>query len=149
MNSALAVRWARREGGTILQNMNLVVLVGRLVRDPELKYVMDGTAVANFSIAVNRRFLKPGSSEYDESLDGFFDCELYGLEAQTMCDTIGKGAEIQLVGSIRQVKYETKGPNPRTLSKVVVRATTVGRVFLAPRSDAAQDEAERAVPQPA
>ncbi len=132
-----------------LQNMNLVVLVGRLVRDPDLKYVSDGTAVANFSIAVNRRFLKPGSSEYEESLDGFFDCELYGLEAQTMRDTVGKGAEIQLVGSIRQVKYETKGPNPRQLSKVVVRATTVGRVFLPPRSDAAQDEAERAVPQPA
>lgn len=132
-----------------MQNVNLLVLAGRLVRDPELNYVSDGTAVANFSIAVNRRFLKPGAEDYEESLDGFFDCELYGLEAQTMCDTVGKGAEVQLVGSIRQVKYETKGSNPRTVSKVVVRATSVGRVFLAPRSDAAQDEAERAVPQPA
>ena len=130
-------------------NMNLVVLVGRLVGDPELKYVDDGTAVANFSIAVNRRVRKAGGDEFENALDGFFDCELFGLETQTMKETLGKGAEVQLVGSLRQRKYETKGANPRTLSKVEIRVATIGRVLLPPPRPEASPEEERAELQPA
>ena len=41
--------------------MNKVILTGRFTRDPEVRYTNDGTSIARFSIAVNRRFVKEGS----------------------------------------------------------------------------------------
>ena len=48
--------------------MNKVILTGRFTHDPEIKYTNDGTSIARFSIAVNRRFVKEGSDQKADSL---------------------------------------------------------------------------------
>ena len=58
--------------------MNKVILTGRFTRDPEVRYTNDGTSIARFSIAVNRRFVKEGS---DQKAD-FLNCVAFGKSAE-------------------------------------------------------------------
>jgi single-strand DNA-binding protein len=135
---------------------NSVVLVGRLVAEPTLKYLDTGTAVATFSIAVNRSTRKPDGS-FEDSLDGFFDCQVFGRLGQTAAETLHKGNEVQISGSLRQNKFKTR--QGQTVSRVEITVRTIGQVLLPPRAAqngevpaavqemAAPDQA--GVPQPA
>lgn len=121
-----------------MDTKNVVVLVGRLTADPELKYLESGQAVASFGIAVNRSVHK-GNGTYEDSLDGFFDCALFGGEATTLAETCPQGTLVQLQGSLRQNVYETKGEQPRKIKKVEIRVATIARVVTAPKkADAVQ-----------
>ena len=111
-----------------MDTKNLVFLVGRLAADPELRYLNDGTPVSNFSVAVNRTTRKSNGG-FEDSLDGFFDCELFGGTALTLAGDFKKGAEVQLSGSLRQKKWQTKGDQPRTLSKVEIRVESIAAVL--------------------
>jgi single-strand DNA-binding protein len=67
--------------------LNRVVLIGRLVRDPELRYTPSGAAVANFTIAVDRQFTtKQGTKETD-----FIDIVTWQKLAETVANNLGKG----------------------------------------------------------
>ncbi len=123
---------------------NLVLLVGRLVADPELRYTPQGTPVSTFAVAVNRSTRKPDVGWKDD-LDGFFDCELWGGPAVTLAEEFKKGALLQLTGSLRQKKFETKGDQPRTLTKVEIKVDSISPVV---ESKKAQD-VEQPEPQPA
>lgn len=120
---------------------NLVLLVGRLTADPELRYTPQGTPVATFSVAVNRSFRKPDGGWKDD-LDGYFDCELWSGPAVTFTEEFQKGSLVQLTGSLRQKKFQTSGDQPRTLSRVEVKVDTISPVV-----EAAKDDAESTVPQ--
>lgn len=92
--------------------MNHVVLVGRLTRDPELRYIAgSGTAVANFSIAVDREFSgKDGKRETD-----FIDIQVWGKSAENCANYIGKGSLVAIQGSIRIDVYQNQsGENRRS-----------------------------------
>ena len=67
--------------------MNKVILTGRFTRDPEIKYTNDGTSIARFSIAVNRRFVKEGS---DQKAD-FLNCIAFGKSAEFIEKYFSKG----------------------------------------------------------
>ncbi len=134
-----------------MDTRNMVVLIGRLVKDPELRYLESGTPVANFSVAVNRPIRKDDGS-FEDSLDGFFDCQLYGGTAVTLVEGYGKGSEVQVTGSLQQRKWKVgNGAGARTASKVEIRAKTVAPVLAAAKADApAAAETETAAePQPA
>ena len=94
--------------------MNHVVLVGRLTRDPELRYIAgNGTPVANFTIAIDREFTtKEGKKETD-----FIDIQVWGKSAENCANYIGKGSLVGIQGSIRIEKYEKDGER-RTFTKV-------------------------------
>ena len=94
--------------------MNHVVLVGRLTRDPELRYIAgNGTPVANFTIAIDREFTtKEGKKETD-----FIDIQIWGKSAENCANYIGKGSLVGIQGSIRIEKYEKDGER-RTFTKV-------------------------------
>ena len=73
--------------------MNKVILTGRFTRDPEIKYTNDGTSIARFSIAVNRRFVKEGS---DQKAD-FLNCIAFGKSAEFIEKYFSKGMKADFV----------------------------------------------------
>jgi single-strand DNA-binding protein len=89
--------------------INTVVLVGRLVRDPELRYTTSGVAVARFTVAVNR---KRRNSEGERETD-FFRCVAWAKLAELIAEHAGKGKEIGIEGELRQNRWETEGGEKR------------------------------------
>lgn len=128
-----------------MDSNNMVVLIGRLSADPELRYTNGGDPVANFGIAVNR-WVRKDDGEFEEKLDGFFDCEHFGATAQKFAEEFKKGTPVQVTGSLHQDKFKVgNGAGTRTMSKIKVRAKTVAPVLFVPK---AKPEAV-AVPEPA
>ena len=94
--------------------MNKVVLIGRLTRDPDLRYTPNGTAVANFSLAVNRRFKQEGQQEAD-----FISCVAWGAVGENLCTYQGKGSQVAVHGRIQVRSYEAKDGTKRYVTEVV------------------------------
>lgn len=84
--------------------MNKVILTGRFTRDPEVRYTNDGTSIARFSIAVNRRFVKEGS---DQKTD-FLNCVAFGRPAEFIEKYFTKGMKVDLSGRIQTGSYTNK-----------------------------------------
>lgn len=112
---------------------NMVVLVGNLTRDPDLKYLPSGLPVADFAIAVNRSIPK-GEGKFEDALDGYFDCTIIGGAALALVDNCSKGTQVQVVGSLHQSKFTPKDGD-RKVSKIEVRAQTVAPVPAAVKKD--------------
>jgi single-strand DNA-binding protein len=100
-------------------NLNRVTLIGRLVRDAELKYTANGQAVSKFSIAVNRK-KKNGDTWTDEA--SFFDITLWGRQAEGLNQYLLKGKQIAVDGELRQDRWQQDGQNR---SKIDVIANAV------------------------
>lgn len=85
--------------------MNKVILMGRLTRDPEVRYSQGAnpTAVARFSIAVDRRFKREGEPDAD-----FFNCTAFGKQAEFVERYLRKGIKIVVVGRIQNDNYTNK-----------------------------------------
>ncbi len=86
--------------------MNKVILMGRLTRDPEVRYSQGAsqTSVARFSIAVDRRF---GKREGEPDAD-FFNCTAFGKTAEFVERYLHKGTKIALSGRIQNDNYTNK-----------------------------------------
>jgi len=84
--------------------MNKVVLIGRLTRDPELRYTGQGTPVASFSLAVNRRKQKDKPQEAD-----FIRCVAWGATGENLSKYQSKGNQIAVHGRIQTGSYEKDG----------------------------------------
>lgn len=80
--------------------MNNVQLVGRLTRDPEVRYSDNGSTVARFSVAVDRRFRKEGQQDAD-----FISCVAFGKTAEFIEKWFRKGERIGLTGHIQTGSY--------------------------------------------
>jgi single-strand DNA-binding protein len=100
-------------------DINHVVLVGRLTRDAELKYISTGTAVARLSIACNRR-KRSGDQWADEV--SYFDVVLWGKTAESLTKYLTKGTQIAVEGELRQNRWEQDG---QSRSKVEVVANNI------------------------
>ncbi len=85
--------------------MNKVILMGRLTRDPEVRYSQGAsqTAVGRFSIAVDRRFKREGEPDAD-----FFDCTAFGKQAEFVERYLHKGTKVVLSGRIQNNNYTNK-----------------------------------------
>lgn len=95
--------------------MNLVMLIGRLTRDPELKYLQgSGTPVANFSVAVDREVTgKDGKKEVD-----FIDVQVWGKTAENCTNYINKGSKVAIQGSLRIDTYQNQAGENRKITRV-------------------------------
>lgn len=91
--------------------MNNVTLMGRLTRDPELKYSQAGKAYCRFSLAVQREFNR-------EEAD-FINCLAFGKTAETIAEWLGKGRRIALHGRIQTGNYENKNGEKVSTFEVV------------------------------
>ncbi len=85
--------------------MNKLWLSGRLTRDPEVRYSQGAsqTAVARFSLAVNRKYKKEGEPEAD-----FFNCTAFGKIAEFAEKYLRQGIKVDLVGRIQNDNYTNK-----------------------------------------
>ena len=103
----------RYSGGV---NMNKIILLGRLIRDPELRTVESGDKVyTKFIIAVERNF---------KSVDGTRKADLipvmvWGKKAEVICRYLKKGSSISLSGRLRTGSYEDKNGNKRYIAEVI------------------------------
>ena len=95
--------------------MNKVVLIGRLTKDVELRFAAgSGTAVARFTLAVNRQFKK------DEA--DFVSCIAFGKTGETIAQYITKGRQLAIAGNIRTGSYEAQDGTRRYTTDVVVES---------------------------
>ena len=85
--------------------MNKVILMGRLTRDPEVRYSQGNsqTIVARFSVAVDRRFKREGEPDAD-----FFNCTAFGKQAEFVERYLHKGTKIVVSGRIQNDNYTNK-----------------------------------------
>ena len=98
--------------------LNNIVLIGRLTRDPELRYTTsNGTAVATFTLAVNRRFKGDGGQEAD-----FVPVVVWRKQAENCAQYIGKGSLVAVEGRLQIRPYEDKEGKRRTIAEVVANS---------------------------
>jgi single-strand DNA-binding protein len=95
-----------------MANYNRVILAGNLTRDPELRYTPNGTAVAKFSIAVNRKY-----KENEET--SFFDIVYFGKPAEIIAEYMKKGRPLLVEGRLQQNRWETDDGQKRSKIEVV------------------------------
>ncbi len=95
--------------------MNKIVLIGRMTKEPELKFTTGtGTAVCTFTIAVNRRFKKEGQPEAD-----FIPVVVWGKQAESTANYMSKGKLLSVAGRIETRFYEAKDGGRRYVTEVV------------------------------
>lgn len=83
--------------------MNKVILVGRLTRDPEVRYTDSGTSIARFSLAVDRKYKREGEAEAD-----FLNCTAFGKQAEFCEKYLKQGTKMVVVGRIQNNNYTDK-----------------------------------------
>ena len=93
--------------------LNMVVLMGRLVADPELRYTPSNVAVTRFRIAVERSFAQGGERKAD-----FIDIQAWRQTAEFVCKYFRKGSLIAVDGEIRTDTYTDKDGNKRNVFEV-------------------------------
>lgn len=97
-------------------DVNVVVLIGRLTRDPELKSTNNGKYFCRFSLASNRQIYNRDTQESRDEV-GFFDCVAWGKSAEILHKYVQKGRRICVEGSLRWSSWEHEG---KKLSKVEI-----------------------------
>lgn len=101
------------------EDLNHVVLIGRLTRDTELTHTAGGYPLVRFSIAVNRRG-KVGTQWEDEV--SYFDLNLWGKRAEALQPYLTKGTQIGVQGQLKQDRWEQDG---QKRSKVMIDVTNI------------------------
>lgn len=96
--------------------MNKVILIGRLVADPEIRYTQSGKAVAAYRLAVDRPFKQDGQQEAD-----FINCVAWGKTGEFAGNYLRKGTKIAVEGRIQTGSYEKDGVKHYTTDIVVDR----------------------------
>lgn len=99
-------------------SVNKAFLLGRLGKDPELKFTPSGTAVCNFSIATSRKW--KGKDDQKQEATTWHNVVAWGKQAETIKEYVGKGQEIHIIGRIDNRSYEDKEGNKKYISEVVV-----------------------------
>nr|DAO84003.1 MAG TPA: Single strand binding protein [Caudoviricetes sp.] len=95
--------------------MNKVILIGRLTKDPELRYAAgSGTAVCRFTLAVSRQFKK------DET--DFINCIAFNKQGEAIAKYVTKGRQLAVTGSIRTGSYDGQDGVKRYTTDVIVES---------------------------
>jgi single-strand DNA-binding protein len=96
--------------------INNVVLVGRLTKDADLRYTSNGTAVATFSLAVNRQF----TNQKGERDADFINCVIWRKSAESFANFTRKGALVGVEGRIQTRSYDNQQGQRVYVTEVVV-----------------------------
>jgi single-strand DNA-binding protein len=120
--------------------INQVTLVGRLTRDPELKWTPDGKAVLNVTLAVNRHY-KNASGDFDAD---FVHCTLWGKTAENTSNYCRKGSVIGVTGRIQTRNYDNQEGKRVYVTEVVAE----GVRFLSSKPANTKEEPQTVPPVP-
>ncbi len=94
--------------------MNKVILMGRLVKDPEVRYTQEHLAVARYTLAVNKK-VQQGQAEAD-----FIPCIAFGKTAQVAENYFNKGRQIAIVGRLQIRSWENESGQRQWTTEIVV-----------------------------
>ena len=98
---------------------NTVTLVGNITDDPELRFTPSGRPMANFTVAVNRRY-KNNDGQWEDKLDGFFRCNVWADQAENAAESLQKGTRVVVTGRLQQRSWEDNDGNKRSAFEVQV-----------------------------
>lgn len=127
-----------------MANLNKVMLIGNLTRDPELRVLPKGTAIAQFSLAVNRKWRDEAGADREEVT--YVDCEAWGKSGENIAKYVTKGKPLFVEGRLRLDQWEDKTTKEkRSRMKVVVDNFQ----FLGSRDDATQSQGPQPTRHPA
>lgn len=109
-------------------DLNRVILIGRFVKDPELRYTQGGSSVSNFSIANNRSYTVSGEKKEYTS---YFNCIAWGKLGEIIVQYCKKGQRIGVEGRLQQRSWDDQNGNKRYTVEVVVENFQ----FLSPKQE--------------
>lgn len=98
---------------------NVITIVGNVTADPDYRFTTSGSAVVNFSVAVNGR-KKNAQGEYEDTLDGFFRCTAWKDMADNIAASIRKGARVVVVGKLQERKWVQDDGTKRSAIEIQV-----------------------------
>ena len=99
-----------------MPNLNRVLLMGRLTRDPDLRYTKDGTAICKFGLAVNRTF---GTGDQRKEKSTFVDVTMWQRKAEVVAEYFKKGSPIFIEGRLELDQWENDKQEKRSKLYVV------------------------------
>lgn len=102
-----------------MANLNRVLLMGNLTRDPEVKYTPKGTAVGNFSLAINETYKAQDGSTKETTT--YVDVEAWGKSAETLKQYVAKGSPLFVEGKLKLDQWESDGQK-RSKLKIVLES---------------------------
>jgi single-strand DNA-binding protein len=100
---------------------NKVILIGNLTKNPELRYTPNGTPVASFGLAVNRKFRQ--AEDLKEEVC-FIDIVVFGKQAEHCGQYLSKGNGVIVDGRLQQRRWETEDGQKRSKHEVVAQTVT-------------------------
>ena len=116
-------------------NYNKVIIAGNLTRDPELRYLPSGTAVANMRLATTRRYKGKTGDMVDEVC--FIDVQVFGRQAETCGEYLKRGSNVLVEGRLKLNEWESEQGKR---SKVVVTGERIQ--FISTRDEPAAPASE-------
>lgn len=102
-----------------MSGFNKVILMGNLTKDPEIRYTPNGTAVANFSLAINRRYKLNGEVKDEVS---YFDIVVFGKQAENCGQYTNKGDSVLVEGRLQQRRWESEDGQKRSKIEIVAQS---------------------------
>lgn len=121
-------------------DMNHVTIIGRLVRDVELRSTASGTQIGGFSLAVGYSY-KQGDERKEET--SFFNCTAFGKTAENLAQYVKKGHRVGIEGRLKQENWEDKDGKKHSTVKIIVERFH----FLQPKTADAGTPPQSEVPQ--
>ena len=110
--------------------MNVSSIIGRLTKDPELKYTTNKTAVTSITVAVDKYNSATKQREAD-----FIPVVVWGKQAESLCNFMKKGSQIGVTGNLRSRQYESNGKTNYVVELVANEVNFLGSKAAATNTD--------------
>ncbi|MBB6172980.1 single-strand DNA-binding protein [Nocardiopsis mwathae] len=98
----------------------VVTVVGRLVRDPDVRFLEDGTALCRFTVAATSRVFDRAAGGWRDGETAFVACSAWRAHAENIAESVGRGTRVIVVGELRQRRYTAAEGVARTAWEVRV-----------------------------
>lgn len=102
-----------------MNDLNVFMCIGRLTRDPELRYTPNGKATTKFGLAVNKSYRKTDGEEVQTPL--FVNVNTWGKVAENVANFLHKGSKVGITGSLQSSNWEDRDGNKRTSFEIVAQ----------------------------
>ncbi|RBO91364.1 single-strand DNA-binding protein [Nocardia puris] len=130
----------------------VITIIGNLTADPEIRFLPNGQAVANFTVASTPRVFDRNTNEWKDGEALFLRCNIWREAAENVAESLTRGSRVIVQGRLKQRSYETREGEKRTVVEVEVDEVgpslryASARVTKASRGGGIQAEAEAARP---
>lgn len=124
-----------------MANLNRVFLIGNLTRDPEIRYIPSGKAVADLNMAINRKYRTASGEVKEETC--YVGVVVWERQAETAVEYLKKGSAIMVEGSLRYEQWETNGEKKSRLRVNADRIQFLDRLKRPVEPNQASEEGQR------